>query len=91
MCDGEGCVWGHDVLGTWKDKRLRSERDYAMGSDVSRDDAQRRLFRDDCFETADERRLFRDDCAKVNTLNKYNLPIYIYYNGTMKKLVTHIN
>ena len=31
------------------------------------------------------------DLQKVDTLNKYNFLIFIYYKETMKKLVTHIN
>ena len=31
------------------------------------------------------------DLQKVNTLNKYHFPIFIYYKETMKNFVTHIN
>ena len=31
------------------------------------------------------------DLQKVNTLNKYHFPIFIYYEETIKKLVTHLN
>ena len=31
------------------------------------------------------------DLQNVNTLNKYNFSIFIYYKETMKILVTHFN
>ena len=44
-----------------------------------------------CKPYGDSTLIAHRDLQKVYTLNKYNFPIFIYYKGTIRKVVTHIN
>ena len=44
-----------------------------------------------CKPYGDPTLITHRDLQKVNTLNKYHFPIFIYYKETVKKNVTHIN
>ena len=44
-----------------------------------------------CKPYGDPTLITHRDLQKVYTPNKYNFPVFIYYEETIQKLVTHIN